>query len=592
MGDNLLDDLLDDILIDTGAGTEHDDLLDHLLGDDKDGNAAIPTLQETLNRRSHHSSNGDNTAAHDDNDDDINETGHDGDNISLPTETESGIDSTPDSPLEDLSASTEEEITFGPDETIVPANPTLRTEPWNAPTPPSTPWKTTDSKHRLRRRAPEDVTLAQSDAFLRRGLRSGNDTTVRGKHPTGKIKIPRAEQTRKVTVPLTPHFHGRSVAQPVGRNASRNQATWAQSSRVFSEGLRDGKDNVPTAAKDHDPNHNRLTVPVGPKFHGTPHEIHKPPKFHEDLTMAESVASFGRGLRRSTGTSSPKAKHRGVTVPVEPKFHSTTHYTRNRPKSAEEQEAELMEYYKANPIKANPLPSYLATSGGNARPHHRSKQVDAASYVQKEELDALECRKQFKARPMPHFPEEALLSKTHERRPLTQTEPFRFRVARLDSPTRKTNAAPTSPDRSVDDNVAVAFKARPVPKSTYVSPPRKTKTPRPCVPNLTPQVLTHPCSYDPARDASRHMQADNRVRQQAQAKQSRQRDQHWQDMQHAMQSVNMGKSTPTIKPFQLESVTRHEAYQAELAIKRAQEQRELYERAQFKARPVGFTKQA
>ena len=232
----------------------------------------------------------------------------------------------------------------------------------------------------------------------------------------------------------------------------------------------------------------QLTVPQAPHFHklyrrsgcsqdGANHARSSP---SNDVTLAQSTDSFSSGLRDMRESSSPTSK-RGVTVPRAPKFHHI--HARQLPKSADEREMEMMEYFNSHPFKAkaNPFalsasrstgkgssssdaPSRSLTQPQSPRFHriHARAQPRSAQKTEKEMMQYFESHP-FKAREAPP------LSPNSRCKSIARKDEFPLPHPKSPTRTKAPEAHVSSPKST--------FRARPIPQNTYSpsSSPRLTR---------------------------------------------------------------------------------------------------------------------
>lgn len=222
-------------------------------------------------------------------------------------------------------------------------------------------------------------------------------------------------------------------------------------------------------------------------------------------TFAETVSRYERGGIRDDhdAASSKWDSSRKPTVPAP--FAITPSKPRDpNIKSTEERDQEMMDHVNAHPFKARPLPrtnDALHNKGetGLPKPHRRDLTTfdpfdlrtdlrgaeHAAAHEPPpttEEMRAVECARQFHARPLPDLnyrPPPPTV-----RREVTTPEPFALRTdARGDDPEEEQHRPPTTEDVEAAE-CAHQFHARPMPDLTY-RPPRvhvdlvRSTTPQP-----------------------------------------------------------------------------------------------------------------
>jgi len=455
---------------------------------------------------------------------------------------------------------------------------------------PHGPKFATDAKYGEKKGGKKEApSLAQSGDVMRRGLR-GEDKPPPTRAPRSRAGL---------TIPVAPKFATTSrygeKALAEKATAKPEQPSLAQSSDSYTKHLRDDMSVSSIGSKG---SRNGLTIPCAPKFassarHGEP----ETPKrvSSSDQTLAQSSDNFGKGLRDSKIPISTVKRTPGPTIPRAPRLHHSVQ--RGLPQSAAEKEEEMMEYYHSHPFRANPVLTHVSRAQRppmkvNTRrmtapvPFHFKSEERSASAKRpigspnKEDEDVEEMKHQFHARAMPTFtqPTKIQVARTNAK-PITTPKPF-GRLTGQPVRTEPRNVA--SPD---DIELANKFRARPAPKTTYVPPPPRASPPAtPMIsqtavgpPNLA--TMARPEKRQAVAEASRRSADAKALEKEAQAK-SRQREKHEQDILKAETKT----PPPPGKPFTLHSSLRHEAYQKQLAEKRAGEEEAARKQMDFHAR--------
>jgi phosphatidylinositol glycan class B len=370
---------------------------------------------------------------------------------------------------------------------------------------------------------PKDTTPNQNGNSERKTSSSGKGS------PSSDSK-----RESKLTSPKPFRFESdQRAATRVKRSEHSNETyvSLAQSTEASIKGLR--HDDLSDKKKWE----SKLTIPSPPTFESDKRAAARASERSDEefVPMANSSDLLARGLRDSKSDAvadKEKWENKRLTIPEEPHFSQA--HARPLPKSAEELEQEEMEYYKSNRFKAKPIPKTSLPSPPKSSPpksspksnkpvvesqpfHFRSDERAAVAkprehFISKEESDLLECQNGFHALPMPKF-----------QHPSPDKSPEKAKEKKVLLP-----VTPTTP----------AFRARPVPKSTYT-----------------------PSSAD--RDTTVTTQSPAQMLE--------------QEMQEEA------------KPFVLQSATRHEAYQQQLAAKIREEELEKKRLTEFHARPFKRT---
>lgn len=191
----------------------------------------------------------------------------------------------------------------------------------------------------------------------------------------------------------------------------------------------------------------------------------------------------------------------------------------------------------------------------------------------KVEMELQECKKQFKATPLPDFTKKPSPPRELVKRPVTTPEPFHFAVdLKSKHPSDKKKKPST-----------YRFKAKPLPKSTFSPSPTRTSptsssragTTKPLAPNLSVNARAEKrrAAHD---EFERH--AERVQREKAEKMQNAKREK-------AEKMMFRSDISPPVQPepFNLQTDKRHEMHQKELD-RRLKEEEEEMQRQKFHAR--------
>ena len=298
-----------------------------------------------------------------------------------------------------------------------------------------------------------------------------------------------------------------------------------------------------------------------------------------------------------------------LTIPKSPKF--TPILKRAVPKSTAEKEKEVMDYYEAHPFKASKVRMSLTSSNGQTviatakkrkvtipepfqlKSDDRAKLSNPAliptdAYRSLSDLE--ECKKQFQARRLPDLSLRSPL-KTDTSQPKVVTTPEPFRLA-SEGKKPKALCAPTEDEKEMEKQ----FRALPLPRSTFVSPPQRR------IGNGIPStiVTSEHLTFQPPKLATsarteKRVASKEASRQNAefvlkQRERTRLRKQHEKHLEEIASATLYSPTTPTDpEPFRLSSLIRHENFQRQLEEQRQQELELEKRRRSFLARPVRVT---
>ena len=395
----------------------------------------------------------------------------------------------------------------------------------------------------------------------------------------------RTASNSQVTVPKTPKFATtarRGEPKQVGKD---KYVPMAASTDILKKGLREDLSHITPRTE--------LTLPKTPHFATSKRRGEKymtPGGGPKSVTLANSHDVLSSGLRQNTEPTTKRREPGTLTIPQAPKFHASTR--RALPKSTEEQEAEMMDYYKSHPFKAAPVmqedPKPLAPKAAPVRrkltsPRPFQFQTDKRAELEPHAAAREEETFKFQARPMPNFNQPSTkAAPARTARKLTKPQPFRL--------TTESKVASNRKPEPVEPPVNTAFHARPLPKSTYEPPTMPAK------PISPPSKAQAPKFSTEGRAEKRHeleeasfRRAETLAAERTEKKKVRQREQ----LQEAMEKAEL--TTPTknrhteVQPFAFSSDARHEKHQRELEERLRREEEERLRQSQFHAQPVPLT---
>ena len=298
-------------------------------------------------------------------------------------------------------------------------------------------------------------------AAERRLLRERDDRSIRSTSSRSIATTSTLSTRRSVTVPQAPKFtldlkYGDKTS-PVRK---ANPSSLAESSNDFIHSLRSD-----TTEQNSSWQNRGVTVPVAPKFHSSIRRAL--PKSREELELEEMESfkfkarpmptpSDDTSTRSQTSSKSPQRK---LTVPVAPKFHTSTQ--RGLPKSSEERDLEILQQYtkKADRRRKTTVPQAPRFHVSSARPLPKSRE--------EEEIEEMESYK-FKARPMPTLSDETSTrsqsSSKSSQRKLTVPIAPKFHTSPNGRNRRKTTKSTLELEQ---EQMTKPFKARPMPTFSH-----------------------------------------------------------------------------------------------------------------------------
>lgn len=350
-----------------------------------------------------------------------------------------------------------------------------------------------------------------------------------------KVTTIRISPRPRLTVPKAPRLSTSAKYGDKPTPSLRENPSLAQSMDLFMrKGLRDERSSPPPRMREH-----KLTIPKSPNF-STISQRAKPKSTaemeEEMMTYYEThpfkAIQVGEGIEVDKGPATSVAKRR-LTQPVPFHFRVVERATHSKP---------------------------------------------AVGSPDPEAKDLEECSKQFHARPLPQLSYNPPPRKEHAIRSVTTPKPFIFSTD---------NRVKSEPHGPTPDEVELSkqFHARPLPQTTYTEPksrrhsgiPRTIITPRP--PKLATSARTEP--REASREASRK-NAEMMIKRREEMVLRKKRDKHHEDMAKA----SMVSPPPNIEPFHLQSEGRHEIYQRQLAEQLAKDEEEKERQMLFRARPL------
>jgi phosphatidylinositol glycan class B len=402
------------------------------------------------------------------------------------------------------------------------------------------------------------------------GLTPADKTTGEMIHSFDKGLITAAESTTSsspknlLTKPQAPNFHKSHRAR---QESTGNGTTMADQLQSFGKGLQTAAESTTSSPK------NFLTKPQAPTFHTSRRARRM--SAENVITMAEQMNSFSNGLRSSAEMALPMST---VTKSQAPNFHTSHRARRESAENVTKMAEQMNSFGKGlrTSAESSPRGSPSKITQPKGPKFHQIHHRELPKSTEELEAELLMNTIQFKARPIPKFPRP--LSPTHSNLPTTETRPFIFesdkRVNRKPieptpnpededlielekqfkaRPMPQFKATPSleqnggsghSVTKTSDDltkGTAVPFQVRPLPLSTYVAP---SLQPRPVIPTNVEQP------------------------------------------DHAPMPAASSASVSTTKPFELQSVQRHQAYREKKARERQQQLEEERKLSTFQALPL------
>jgi hypothetical protein len=443
---------------------------------------------------------------------------------------------------------------------------------------------------------------------------------------------------RELTVAKSPNFatNARHGAKKLGKVMDTSTAL-AQSTDILRKGLRSDEHSGGSRSSN---SRRGPTIPHSPKFATTERHGRKTVAVHAAPPLALSADVLSKGLRESKpGPELSKKREYALTVPRSPNFQYVK--KREAPKSRADEEKEIMDYYKAHPFKAQPvmMNDPIKPSGHQKPP--RVITVPAPFHLHTDDRAFLHKRtdesnpsenaskrtRQFQARPMPNFSRPALkptlASIATSKKPPTNPRPFRLSTG--------TRAIDSKRSSSPVESKPIAFKARPLPKTTYAPSPTRVSSSVSSAEkysHITPPHLETAVRSE-IRQASNevfNMHAEEFLKKKEIEAKIRQqkiqieemvklKDEQSAELQTQLNGVDddqacitqfrarpyhasppptmkprSGRKPTTPEPFQLSTtVTKHHKHEEEERIRAEQEKEKLERKANFKARPVPQT---
>lgn len=403
----------------------------------------------------------------------------------------------------------------------------------------------------------DEPTLAQSANNFSRGLR--DDRSV--------ASTVSSKRKPRLTIPQAPKFetskrHGERVVPP---RAKESETTLAQSTDLLRKGLRDDRSVVSTDSSRRRP---KLTIPQGPRLTITAKpkvtkEPEKPDDF-PDLSLTQSGELFMKGLRSEEPAQ--KEWKPKLTEPKPPKLHQSTSH-RQRPKSSEERELEMMEYFKAHPFRARPFALSQLDSKISV-PSKRRQTIAAPTHDRNAERTRNADSITQQESPVSH----AEARRTAARRP--QTDPRGKVSSNSDNYSDfefNRSTTPPEPRQSGKSSTGVSVQSASSQESSIT-------------------FSTHP---SPEERAARRLALQEAAERKAEAlrkeRELQMKKLKTERLQRAIRSSESQRSpiklpSKDVRPFSLQSSLRHEAFQRQLQEKLAREEAERRKMTQFRAR--------
>ncbi|GKY91130.1 hypothetical protein MPSEU_000085800 [Mayamaea pseudoterrestris] len=386
----------------------------------------------------------------------------------------------------------------------------------------------------------------------------------RSKPPMGRMYSARTPNVRQLTVPKSPHF---ATTAKLGDSKLRArdrlaEMTFAQSTDLLRRGLRDSSvsftsDGVASTRP------RTLTVPQSPKFTMTAKygEKRLSASRNGQNKAAPSLAQSGEVLASQLRVFDPPlttTSARQVTLPVSPKFHSTSK-RHERPMAVNNEGIQ--------PVRQ----SRVSMPNASIRLSTRPALLPFGNSVTDTVINSV-----FKARPMPNFGKHASVVR------MASKTSFRSLTAR-------DKQMCTRSDDGTDDDMEQKrpFKAKPLPSTTYQ--PERIKKPAKALTKESAETATKPFNL---KSANRHEQYQAKLREKLREQEEQEKAQrqfHAKEFKcpPAPESrIKSSKAPTTPAPFQLASLDRHEKFELETKQKLADEDEEMRRLANFKATPV------
>jgi hypothetical protein len=298
-----------------------------------------------------------------------------------------------------------------------------------------------------------------------------------GHTPNNAVHRPSVAK-RPLTVPCGPRVA--SIRLVKDRQSKPEDPTLAQRLNIFDKGLRDD-----FSVGSHNSSFSRrsLTIPTGPKLATDIRggEKYVPPKSRSDVSLAQSTDLLQHALRSPYHSTN---SHRGLTIPVSPKFAPVP--PRQLPKSTAELEAEEMEYFNSHRFKAKPPlgQRHFIASSSNSSGH-------VPGFMKPTAVSKLSRRQDRSAALEPRIA-SSVASRSHSTSQSRFVDPIVERADRvaqalaLREEARQQKLALEEAERQEQ----ARFKAKPVPRTTYQYTPVVPAPSGPLVEPFSPELQT------------------------------------------------------------------------------------------------------
>jgi hypothetical protein len=285
---------------------------------------------------------------------------------------------------------------------------------------------------------------------------------------------------RPLTVPCGPRVASMRLAKD--RQSKTDDPSLAQRLDIFDKGLRD---DFSVGSQGSSFSRRSLTIPTGPTLATDIRggEKYIPPKSRSDVSLAQSTDLLQHGLRSPYHSTN---SHRGLTIPVSPKFVAVP--PRQRPKSTAELEAAEMEYFNSHRFKAKP-PLGQRHSIGSARSsngHVPGFMKPTAVSKLSQRLDRSVVVEPRKAASVASRSHSSSTQRSREMDPIVERADRLAKALALREEARQQKLALEEAERQEQ----ARFKAKPVPRTTYQYTPVVPAPSGPLVEPFSPELQT------------------------------------------------------------------------------------------------------
>eukprot|EP00977_Amphora_coffeiformis_P007090 scaffold1549_cov156-Amphora_coffeaeformis.AAC.4 len=474
--------------------------------------------------------------------------------------------------------------------------------------------------------------IARAKERLRqRQLKEQQEMIARGKENFGRRVPPKRpqrpsfvgvkeKQRRPLTIPDPPKFstsrrqsvrhppigsRGSSVESDTrGSHAPVVEMTLAQSTDILRKGLRhDDTSHCSNVSR-----HRELTIAHAPRFATSARFGEKLPSASwKDATLASSTRLLQNQLRGEDPSVMKKREFK-LTVPEAPKFQKSA--KRALPKSTAELEDEMMKELSSKPFKARPYRLHTPKSVTAAhkshprstttsKPFHLATDSRAAAAATtsspkevgpKENPDDAELKKKFHARPMPSFANPPQIKKAPRVDPNANQDrsisPPKLRTSDRAGKRLETAQTFSSHADQVRRQKELELKRRQ--KEKHEEEMRKAETPRAIAATSAP-VAPFQLASQSRHENYRKKMEEKLLEEEEEKKKAA--SFHARQFRPAPAPEQKRERHPptTPEPFRLKSEQRHSAYEEKNRKKILEAEEQLYQQAQFRARPIPQT---